>query len=441
MACPTFAASSFTETLILSGVDGSIVHRGPSASAITSLGDLDGDGLCEIALGYPEQLSPGWVDVVRGGSFTQLYRVQFEKGPTVTARQFGAAVAVLDDVDGDGVVDLAVGAPSLNVFLGQVPGWAGVFSGRTGDLVQVFPGQHAGDEFGRTLVGVDDLTGDGVSELVIAAPSLGGAQPFRGPGALFVHDGRTGALLTTIRPPASTMLSMGASMAAPGDVTGDGRPDLLVFFREPAVSPPGSNGMVALLSLPDGRVVWQHQDPSPPHSTFGRGLVAVGDWNGDGRADLLAGGSPSSVNTDRLQMISALPAGIGAFGQGCRGGLPAAPRLSGDRPLVLGGPLNLHVRDVPAGTPAWLLCGASNSQATERRGHETRRPKTSSSAPGAAPRPQGRGLVTLPTEPARARQSPHDVVPTLTIDHSGAGRVHQQRGAGEARSKLTGQLL
>jgi len=92
--------------------------------AVTGLSDLNGDGVPDLAVGAPVLDTGGAVVNDRGATYIlfldPLGRVQFfqkigqASGGFVgdlAGAAFGSAVAALDDLDGDGLPDLAVGAP------------------------------------------------------------------------------------------------------------------------------------------------------------------------------------------------------------------------------------------------------------------------------------------------------------------------------------------
>src|SRR5262245_25972331 len=90
-------------------------------------------------------------------------------GGAERSSQFGAAIAALSDVDGDGVADLVVGAPLEDAGLAD-RGVVRVFSGANGAVKRSLLGPAANARFGASVAGVGDVTGDGVPDFVVAAP-------------------------------------------------------------------------------------------------------------------------------------------------------------------------------------------------------------------------------------------------------------------------------
>jgi hypothetical protein len=138
-------------------VDSTASHFG---DALAVLGDLDGDGFREIAIGVPafyaipapSAANPmtslkGRVFLVRGGTGTRTVNLSPPPGTPIPAllttltgqdylERFGSSVVSLGDVDGDGKPDLAVGAPH-----GHAPGATSLDSGWTSGRAYVFRGR------------------------------------------------------------------------------------------------------------------------------------------------------------------------------------------------------------------------------------------------------------------------------------------------------------
>jgi len=158
------------QVLVLSGADGSTLGHfegsAPGESfgyALAELPDLDGDGKPELAIGAPGDIAlKGHVAIVSPATGETL----FEMDGTVTGDRYGMALAAVGDRDGDGVTELAVGAPWWNSRTGRVL----VVSPVTGKSLWNLQGHAAGDHFGEALQAVPDLTGDGLDELAVGAP-------------------------------------------------------------------------------------------------------------------------------------------------------------------------------------------------------------------------------------------------------------------------------
>ena len=238
---------------------------------------------------------------------------------------FGSALASLGDRNGDGLQELAVGAAHDDdssgssfaqrgaVYLlsltgsGQVSSWSKISAGSGG-----FGGiLKDGDGFGASLTGVGDVDGDGFSDLVVGTPysDVGGGQT----GSIWTcFLDATGAVLGQVESRgvdlgAQAGEAMGAALApAAGDWTG-GAPGVLVG------SPTGGDsaaGAIRVLSLGSGGSVSESHlidgangglvGPLAAGDGLGFGLAAAGDTDGDGLSELLAGApGDDGAGTDR----------------------------------------------------------------------------------------------------------------------------------------------
>lgn len=82
-------------------------------------------------------------------------------------QEFGFSVAVIGDVDADGADDFVVGAPRAAA---NDSGRARVFSGRSGAVLYTVDGAGPDDYFGYSVAAPGDLDGDGVPDWIVAAP-------------------------------------------------------------------------------------------------------------------------------------------------------------------------------------------------------------------------------------------------------------------------------
>lgn len=129
---------------------------------------------------------------------------------------FASSLAVVGDLDGDGVADYLVGAYEhyWNGALNQ--GRAFVFSGQSGKLLFPLdlPHPHPGAAFGNAVAAAGNVNQDGVPDLLVGAFGQGES------GQAFVFNGKTGKLLYTLRcKPRSDNLGLASAGQSPRSAT------------------------------------------------------------------------------------------------------------------------------------------------------------------------------------------------------------------------------
>src|SRR5262249_17520528 len=114
--------------------------------------------------------------------------------PPENAGSFGWYVARIGDLDGDGRSDLAVGAPFVRDSGGETIGHAWVLSSADGSVLRHRKGTDHRGGFGAVLAAVSDLDGDGKDELAVAAPATEDQKRVL-PGEVWIYSGATGSEL------------------------------------------------------------------------------------------------------------------------------------------------------------------------------------------------------------------------------------------------------
>jgi hypothetical protein len=187
------------------------------------------------------------------------------------------------DADGDGHADVAAGARFKLQNRTQQNGIASVWSGVTGAPIREWDGEWADGLFGHWTLLVPDLSGDGLADVIIAAPHA----PVNGVarGAVVARSPKTGAELWKRMETESE--NLGWDLTDAGDFDGDGRVDLFVG------APAQKSGRVYLLSGKDGSVLRTYE-PAEEHGSFGWYVARLDDLDGDGHADLAIGGPYSA---------------------------------------------------------------------------------------------------------------------------------------------------
>lgn len=196
------------------------------------------------------------------------------------------AVALLGDIDGDDHRDLAIGDAAANSGAGQVT----VLSAGSGMTLRTIAGNPQTERgLGASLAGLGDVNGDGVPDVLAGAPG----DPSAGvSAAALVISGRTGDVLQRLTGD-STGAAFGTAACRGGDITGDGREDMLVAETRAA----GEAARVYAFSGRDGARIWTREVvPAGAGGTGAVALVPIHDVDADGLSDVLVPvNGPSSL--------------------------------------------------------------------------------------------------------------------------------------------------
>lgn len=307
--------------------------------AVTGLGDVDGDGIPDIAVGSRSDQDGGTdagavyiVFMNRDLSPRAAVKIGAATGglPPGSIREgdmFGYGVAGIGDVDADGIPDLAVtacnaepaGSPAnanegaLHICLLNRNGT--VRAANRIDRMDGIP-LAVGDSFGQSCATLGDLDGDGYVEIGIGATGddAGGFNR----GALHVVEiGESGALRDWTRFSRATHPTLlltddidnfgGRGVARLGDLDGDGAIEVAVgcYRDDDGGADRGAVWILSIRSGPSGLVLESASKvsstdgglsgPLADEDLFGMTVAPLGDLDGDGIADVAVGNNKSDV--------------------------------------------------------------------------------------------------------------------------------------------------
>ncbi len=282
--------------------------------SVAGAGDVNGDGYADVIVGSrfydAGQTDEGAAFVFHGGASGITSGNPSTANATIQMEQAGAtdiSVAGAGDVNGDGFADVIVGAyehdigqsneGAAYIFHGSA---SGITSGNPSTANTTLQSNQDSAFLGLSVAGAGDVNGDGYADVIVGAFGYDAGQTNE--GAAFVFHGGPAGISNGTPMTANAILQsdqdfaqLGNSVAAAGDVNGDGFADVIVASQTytdgqveegAAFVFHGSASGVASGNVASANATLQSNQVS---AQLGRTVAGAGDVNGDGYADVVVG--------------------------------------------------------------------------------------------------------------------------------------------------------
>jgi hypothetical protein len=266
-------------------------------SQVRPSGDIDFDGFDDVLITAPDlyvdgMRAAGAVFVFYGSpSGLSEHPDQVILG-TEKDMRLGSDVDSVGDINKDGYSDIIVGADGWNDATGLVRLYLGGPDGLDDHPVWTYEGENAGDRFGHAVTGAGDIDGDGWMDFAVGAPFVTSGE---GKGAIYFFYGREN--MGDMGPDqiiAGTVPKsyFGLSLRLAGDVNNDGFTDLIISTPEDDSGTHLKAGRVELFLGTEHGI-----DPNPKlvvqgesdNALLGYSIAFLGDINRDGYDDVAIG--------------------------------------------------------------------------------------------------------------------------------------------------------
>lgn len=282
--------------------------------SVEGLGDLNGDGVEDIAVGAP-------IKSLGGGAFGSVF-IHFMNadgtidstseinnstlnGPTYLGNfRYGDSIANIGDLNSDGVTDIAVGMPNADSSQGLVFIHFMNTDGSIDSTIEMNESNVPGltlannDRYGSGITDMEDMNSDGVPDIAVSAIGVNSNA-----GAVYIHfmnaDGSVDSITeidgSTTNGPVLNGTFYGKSVTQIGDLDLDGVNDLAVSAHNDSSAGSGFGAFHVHFMNSDGSIkrtskISSLRNNVPDTSgSYSYGLDNVGDINDDGVDDILAG--------------------------------------------------------------------------------------------------------------------------------------------------------
>lgn len=291
--------------------------------AVSGAGDWNKDGIDDVLIGAHANstlTNPGYAYIFFGKSSITSQLVLEDKDANViivgrhARSHFAVSVAHAGDFNGDNIDDVVISATqdstagsragSAFVFFGRKTGSTQLVLSASTDANVILNGSQPGTQFGTSVSGAGDFTGNGKSDVIVGAWSDANTNGDTNVGRAYIFRGRdTGSNQLTIGANNADVILdgeetndlFGGAVSGGGDYNNDGLSDVIVGANEGLSSDLGTGktyiffgnfGCTGRIDASAANVLLNGQDTG---DKFGGAVSLTGDFNKSGSSDAVIG--------------------------------------------------------------------------------------------------------------------------------------------------------
>ncbi|MBL7732136.1 MAG: FG-GAP repeat protein [Chitinophagaceae bacterium] len=270
-------------------------------SSVAGAGDVNGDGYSDVIAGayaYDNGQSGEGASFIYHGSAagvstTAALRLEINQA----SAQFGSSVSCAGDINGDGYSDVIIGSPAYDNGENNEGGafvYLGSATGINSATGTILQSNQVSARLGASVAAAGDVNGDGYSDVIAGAFLYDNGETDE--GGAFVYHGSAAAPplnVNSILQSNQVLSQMGVSVASAGDVNGDGYSDVIAgaVGYDNGQSNEGAAFIFHGSATGISTVINAQVESNQANSQFGWSVAGAGDVNGDGYNDIVVGAS------------------------------------------------------------------------------------------------------------------------------------------------------